>query len=155
VIKKIISGGQTGGDRASLDFAIAHGIPHGGYCPKGRLAEDGIIDARYCLKETRTRNYPERTEKNVLDSDATVVFTIAPSLTGGSKRTVSVAKKHGKPCIHLHGKMYDAPAQLLRFIKENRVETLNVAGSRKSKEAEIYEFVKRTLEESFFPKPIA
>jgi Circularly permutated YpsA SLOG family len=69
VIKKIISGGQTGADSAGLDFAIWHEIPHGGWCPKGRLCENGTIDQRYQLKETSTKNYSRRTEKNVLDSE--------------------------------------------------------------------------------------
>jgi hypothetical protein len=122
-IKKIISGGQTGADRRGLDFAIEHGIPHAGWCPKGRLAEDGKIDHRYCLQETSTASYPQRTEKNVLVSDGTVVFTIAPNLTGGSKRTESLAKKHGKPFIHLHSQMYNYPQRLLSFITENRDQT--------------------------------
>jgi Circularly permutated YpsA SLOG family len=70
VIKKIISGGQTGADSAALDFAIWHEIPHGGWCPKGRLCENGTIDPRYQLTQTSTKNYPRRTEKNVLDSDS-------------------------------------------------------------------------------------
>ena len=76
MIEKIISGGQTGADCAALDFAIEHGIPHGGWCPGGRLAEDGPIDARYQLKETPSANYTQRTEWNVRDSDGTVVFSI-------------------------------------------------------------------------------
>ena len=96
-IAKIASGGQTGADRAGLDFAIEHGIPHGGWCPKGRLAEDGPIDARYDLKETPSSNYLQRTEWNARDADGTVVFSIGPTLSGGSKKTVSLAHKHGKP----------------------------------------------------------
>lgn len=80
---KILSGGQTGTDRAALDWAIAHGIPHGGWCPKGRKAEDGPIDGRYQLQETPSSSYVERTEWNVRDSDGTVVFSIAAVLTGG------------------------------------------------------------------------
>jgi hypothetical protein len=151
MLKKIVSGGQTGADRAALDFAMNRGIEHGGYCPKGRLAEDGIIDARYCLQETSTRNYPQRTEKNVLASDATVIFTIAPKLTGGSKKTADFAINHSKPYVHLHSQLSNAQQRLLAFVREHHVETLNVAGSRKSKEPEIYEFVKSTLEQAFFP----
>jgi len=62
-IEKIISGGQTGADRDALDFAIWHDLPHGGWCPKGRLAEDGTIEDRYGLQETSTKRYPQRTEK--------------------------------------------------------------------------------------------
>ena len=77
-LKKIISGGQTGVDRAALDFAIEHDIPYGGWCPKGRKAEDGPIGSRYLLKETPTSTYPQRTEWNVRDSDGTVIFSLAP-----------------------------------------------------------------------------
>ncbi len=146
MIKKIISGGQAGADRAALDFAIDHNIPHGGCCPKGRLAEDGIIDKRYQLQETSTANYHERTEKNVEDSDGTVIF--ARELSGGSKETAELARKHGKPCVHLHHGMHDVPAQLLRFIDGHHIETLNVAGTRASQDPDIYNFVKQILEEA-------
>jgi hypothetical protein len=153
MIEKIISGGQTGADRAALDFAIYHDIPHGGWCPKGRLAEDGIIECRYHLQETSTKNYPQRTEKNVQESDGTVIFALTSKLAGGSKKTAELAAKHGKPWIHLPGGFHDAPLQLLNFIAGHRVKTLNVAGSRASKDPQIYEFVKQTLEEAFFPRP--
>jgi hypothetical protein len=152
-VSKIVSGGQTGADRAALDFAIYHDIPHGGWCPKGRLAEDGVIERRYQLRETSTKNYPERTENNVQEADGTVIFTIAPKLTGGSKKTAQLAAKHGKAWIHLQSRFRDAPIRLLNFIVEHRVKTLNVAGSRASKDPQIYNFVKQTLEEAFFPRP--
>ena len=91
---KIVSGGQTGADRAALDWAIAHGIPHGGWCPRGRKAEDGRIDGRYQLQETPSSSYTLRTERNVHDSDGTVVFSVAAVLTGGSMKTVRLARKH-------------------------------------------------------------
>ncbi len=84
MVEKIISGGQTRADRAALDFAISHDIPHGGSCPRGRLAEDGPIDHRYQLQETSIKSYPQRTEKNVRELDGTVIFSLAPKLTGGS-----------------------------------------------------------------------
>ena len=83
----LISGGQTGADRAALDFALAANLTHGGWCPRGRLAEDGPIPARYTLRETPSANYLQRTEWNVRDSDGTVVFAVSPCLTGGTKRT--------------------------------------------------------------------
>src|ERR1019366_9073493 len=137
---RIISGGQTGADRAALAFAIAHGIPHGGWCHAGRKAEDGTIDLRYQLKETPSSNYVQRTEWNARDSDGTVVFSIAPVLTGGSKKTVELARKHGKPLIHIARDGGAAsPAQaLLRFIQEHQIRVLNVAGPRASKEPEVY-----------------
>ena len=156
MLKKIISGGQTGADSAALDFAIWHEIPHGGWCPKGRLCENGTIDPRYQLKETSTKNYPQRTEKNVQDSDGTVIFTISPKLTGGSKKTAELAAKHQKPWIHLHPQSggYDGPELLLlEFLREHNIETLNVAGTRASKEPDVYKFVKYTLENALFPRP--
>ena len=88
---KIISGGQTGADRAALDWAMANNIPHGGWCPLGRLAEDGKIDAQYNLLETPKADYLQRTEWNVRDSDATVIISLAPQLTGGSLATAELA----------------------------------------------------------------
>src|ERR1039458_1695846 len=124
--QKIVSGGQTGADRAALNFAIAHRIPHGGWCPAGRLAEDGSIDARYSLKETPSACYLQRTEWNVRDSDGTVVFSIEAKLTGGSKKTVTLAHKHRKPVLHLsrEGGPASPEVELLRFIGENRIQIL-------------------------------
>ena len=87
----IVSGGQTGADRAGLDFAIENGIPHGGWCPNGRKAIDGPIDEKYQLEETPSSNYPQRTEWNARDSDATVIFTLSGTLTGGSKLTARLS----------------------------------------------------------------
>jgi len=100
-VQRIVSGGQTGADRAALDWAMEHGVPHGGWCPKGRKAEDGPIDAKYELQETPSADYLQRTEWNVRDSDGTVIFTVMTRLTGGSKKTSNLARKHRKPCLHL------------------------------------------------------
>ena len=145
VIEKIVSGGQTGADRAALDWAIESGIPHGGWCPKGRLAEDGPIPARYNLTESSSSSYVKRTEMNVQDSDGTAVFSIAPVLTGGSKRTVELAKKHGRPVIQISSKTEKAAETLLQFITANGIRALNVAGPRASKESEIGSFVRNVL----------
>lgn len=99
-IIKIVSGGQTGADRGGLDAAIHCQLPHGGWCPKGRKAEDGVIPAKYHLGEMPSDDYLVRTEANVVDSDATVVFTRG-KLQGGSLRTVEVAENHGKPWFHV------------------------------------------------------
>ena len=100
MVKKIISGGQTGADRAALDFAIKHNIPHGGWIPKGRRAEDGPLPERYQLKEMPTDSYPKSTEQNVIDSDGTVIISHG-ALTGGSANTAAMARKHGRPWLHL------------------------------------------------------
>jgi len=147
---KLVSGGQSGADIAALDFAIEHGIAHGGWCPRGRLAENGTIDARYQLKETPSEEYPQRTEWNVRDSDGTVVFSIATILTGGSKKTVELAHRHHKPVIHIarDGGLASPEQDLMRFIRDYEIQVLNVAGPRASKEPEVYGFVKQVLDKA-------
>jgi len=145
-IERIVSGGQTGADRAALDVAIAHHIPHGGWCPLGRRAEDGTIDPRYRLKETPTAEYAERTERNVVDSDGTAIFSTGPELGGGTKRTAEFAEAHGKPWIVLHrNRAADPVGRLLEFVRHHGIATLNVAGPRASEEPAIYQFVSETL----------
>jgi Circularly permutated YpsA SLOG family len=145
----IISGGQTGADRAALDWALAHGVPCGGWCPKGRKAEDEPIDAKYPLKETPSASYLQRTEWNVRDSDATILFSIEPTLTGGSKKTVEFARKHRKPWLHLCAGEKSSAEKLRAFVEQHRVRVLNVAGPRASKEPGVGEFVVRTLQKAF------
>ncbi len=147
-IKKIISGGQTGVDQAGLDVAIKHGISHGGAIPKGRMTEDGTLPDKYQLEEMSTKSYPKRTEKNVVDSDGTVILTHG-KLAGGSLLTRKKAIQHDKPVIHLDmGKLsVDEAGELLKgFIDENGIEVLNVAGSRASKDALIYEKTHQVIE---------
>ena len=131
----IISGGQTGADRAALDFAIKHGFAHGGSCPRGRKAEDGPISAHYELRETPSRRYAQRTEWNVRDSDATVAFTIGQDLKGGTSLTMAFARRLGKPALHLScvalaesGKdaIDVAASQLRAFLCKHDVNSLNV-----------------------------
>ena len=95
-LEKIISGGQTGVDRAALDAAIELGIPHGGWCPRGRRAEDGAIPTRYQLKEIEGIDYSERTRRNILESDATLILTSGP-LQGGTLLTFNLCNKLGRP----------------------------------------------------------
>jgi hypothetical protein len=155
LIEKIVSGGQTGADRAALDWAIGNGIPHGGWCPKGRLAEDGPIPAHYNLIESPSSNYLQRTEWNVRDTDGTVVFSVAPALTGGSKRTVEFAEKHKKPVIHVSSKTEQPAEKLLEFVTTNRIRVLNVAGSRASKEPGVGDVVKKVLATALLETPLS
>ena len=97
MITKIVSGGQTGADRGGLDAAVYCHVPHGGWCPKGRLAEDGTIPLAYNLQEMRSKDYLKRTEQNVIDSDCTLVFTYGPP-SRGTKRTIEFTARHGKSC---------------------------------------------------------
>jgi len=152
-LERLVSGGQTGADRAALDVAIRHVFPHGGWCPKGRKAEDGPIGGQYQLIETLSANYLQRTEWNVRDTDGTVIFTLSQELSGGSRRTADFARKHGKPCLHIasRGGDYRNPAlRLQEFVAEHRIVRLNVAGSRESKEPGIWRFVYQTIEDAFF-----
>lgn len=145
MVEKIVSGGQTGADRAALDWAIENNIPHSGFCPKGRVAEDGFIDSKYNLTETRTINYSERTELNVLNSDGTVVFSTKGVLSGGTKDTVNYAKKLKKPILLLRSNMEEASRMLKDFLLKHKISVLNVAGPRSSKEPLVAEFVKEIL----------
>jgi len=151
LIEKLVSGGQTGADRAALDVALRHGFPHGGWCPKGRRAEDGLIAAQYVLTETPSDEYIQRTEWNARDTDGTVVFTLAPEVTGGSLATIEFAHKHGKPCLHLARDRDTHPvAALDTFVRENGIKRLNVAGSRESKEPGLHDWVMGVIEEALF-----
>ena len=147
-IEKIVSGGQTGADRAALDFAIARKIPHGGWCPRGRIAEDGKIPERYQLLETPEAQSQQRTEWNVRDSDGTVIFSINERLGGGSRETLEFATRLNRPCLHLFrdGKGKTAAETLGQFIASNKIAVLNVAGPRESEEPGIGRFVSETLE---------
>jgi hypothetical protein len=149
---KIISGGQTGADRAGLDFAIKHGMPHGGYCPKDRRAEDGVVPFHYQLTQTPSGNYVQRTEWNVRDSDGTVIFSIFSDLSGGSLQTFDFANIHVKPCLHLHpalGSLKMLADELVEFLITHKIEVLNVAGSRASKEPQVYSFAQDVMELAF------
>ncbi len=146
-MKKIVSGGQTGADRAGLDFAIAQRLPHGGWCPAGRVAEDGPIDWRYRLKETPSPAYAQRTEWNVRDSDGTVIFSVGPEVFGGSRLTIEFAQQHRKPWILISQARdgADAAQKLRDFLIRHKIAVLNVAGPRASSEPAVAEFVVSVL----------
>jgi hypothetical protein len=139
-IKKIISGGQTGADRAALDFAIQHDIPHGGWVPRGRRAEDGRIPAIYRLNEMSTKSYPKRTERNVLRSDGTLIISRG-ELSGGSALTRRLAQAHGKPFLHIDLNSFPeiAAQTVASWIRDHAIQVLNVAGSRASEDPDIYQ----------------
>jgi hypothetical protein len=145
---KIVSGGQTGADRSALDWARKHGFAHGGWCPNGRLAEDGAIHTAYRLQETPSPGYLQRTEWNVRDSCGTVIFSVLEVLTGGSLATQKFAELHKKPCLHLHPALDERqlPLRLLEFIHRHEIQILNVAGSGAYKEPEVVRLVHHTLD---------
>ncbi|MBN2579801.1 MAG: putative molybdenum carrier protein [Pirellulales bacterium] len=128
---KIISGGQTGVDRGALNAARALKIPHGGWCPKGRLTEDGAIPKRYRLRETDSADYTDRTERNVLDADATLILCRGP-LTGGTRLTQRLCEEHQKSHRVVDLTRPPSKKNVLDWLQENGVEVLNVAGPRES-----------------------
>lgn len=144
---RIVSGGQTGVDRAALDWAIDHDISHGGWCPAGRIAEDGQIPTRYQLTEVPDGGgYRQRTRANVRDSDGTLIVSLAPALSDGSLATSKFANQLRKPWLHLHPGM-DWRCGLSRWLQRNAIGTLNVAGPRASKEHGIEIFTHEVLDE--------
>lgn len=150
LIERIVSGGQTGADRAGLDWSLEQGVPHEGWCPAGRRAEDGPIGTSYRLQETPGEAYEVRTKWNVRDSDATVIFSMNAVLTGGSLATRRFAARLGKPWLHLWRGMAGVPDEILReFVQRHEVKVLNVAGPRASSEPEVGEFVKEVLSAAF------
>ncbi len=145
---KIISGGQTGVDRAALDFALENNIPCGGRCPKGRPAEDGIIPSKYPLIETDGQDYSERTRKNIEESDATLVI-YKENPDEGTKLTISLCNKLNKPCFIVNLSSSYSPEEFLNFITTNRIKTLNIAGPRESNSPGIYFEAFKFLSEVF------
>ena len=147
MLLKLISGGQTGADRAALDAALKFDIPYGGWLPKGRLAEDGPLDAKYNLKEMPTESYPARTEQNVIDSDGTVIFSYGKP-AGGADYTREMALKHGKQLLGIdlnQTTSLDAASLIVSWIQLRRIKILNIAGPRASEDAGIYNAVLRIL----------
>ncbi len=134
MIEKIVSGGQTGVDQAALEVAIKLNIPHGGWCPKGRLAENGTIPSKYSLIETESSDYSVRTKLNIRDSNGTLILVLKnpKEITGGTILTIQEAKEKKKP--HLIIDLSKSPdVELIgQWIRENNIKVLNIAGPRES-----------------------
>jgi hypothetical protein len=135
---KIVSGGQTGVDRAALDTALALGLPSGGWCPRGRKAEDGPIPDRYPLTETTSADYAQRTEWNVRDSDGTLVLTRGEP-AGGTALTIELAQRLGKPCLVVDLNANPDAGMVRTWLGEQNIHVLNVAGPRESQSPGIHE----------------
>ena len=134
MIEKLISGGQTGVDRGALDAALSAGFPCGGWCPPGRQAEDGVIPVRYPLRCTERGGYWQRTRRNVMDSDATLIVHHGP-LSGGTRLTLEYCIELGKPFLLIDAEQLSVPAAaglLEEFISGYAIRVLNVAGPRAS-----------------------
>jgi len=130
-IERIVSGGQTGVDRAALDVALELGVACGGWCPLGRKAEDGTIAAGYPLRETPSAEYAVRTKWNVRDSDGTLILTIGKP-AGGTALTKSLAGEMGMPCLTVDLNWPADVESVVEWIEAHRIKVLNVAGPRES-----------------------
>jgi hypothetical protein len=150
---KTVSGGQTGVDRAALEWAVANNVAHGGWCPRGRKAEDGAIPDSFKLAETYSPTYAVRTRWNVRDSDGTVNFSATTQINGGSKLTREPAETQGKPWLHLGASLgvTESARRLRRFIEEHNIATLNVAGPRASDEPDNGSIVQAVLSRTLKP----
>ena len=152
-LAKVISGGQTGVDRGALDAALELGFPCGGWCPPGRLAEDGCIPLRYPVQELASGGYRQRTIKNVLESDGTVLIHFGGP-EGGTSLTLQQCIRKGKPYMLLDGNAVtaaDAGQIAADFVAENNVVTLNVAGPRISRESRGHQYAYAVMIELLRP----
>lgn len=151
-IEKIISGGQTGVDRAALDVALELGISCGGWCPKGRKAEDGHIDMRYTLQETTSSSYSVRTEKNVRESDGTLILTKGQP-RAGTALTIKFAQKHKRPYLIRDPFVRKDLGTIRMWLEVNRIRVLNVAGPRESELPGIHDRAFEFLRDLFLTIP--
>ena len=156
MLKKIISGGQTGAERAALDVAINFNIHYSGWLPKGRMAEDGPISDMYHLHEMPIPSYSKKTEQNALHADANLIISHSP-LSGSSSYTKKIAMKHGLPWIHVdlsNVSIFQAAVIVLRWIEKNNIKILNVTGPNASQDPNIYEDVTNILEAVILLDPV-
>jgi len=142
---KVISGGQTGVDRAALDAAQELGLDCGGWCPRGRRAEDGRIPDRYPLRETASADYPSRTAANVRDADATLVLTLGRGTSRGTALTRRLAEQRRKPLLEVDLGAAPRPEPVRAWLDGLAVRTLNIAGPRQSEAADIYDRAREFL----------
>ena len=144
----IITAAQQGANRSALDWAIKSELPHGGWCPLGGLKDDEATVLPYKLKETPTANVLESVEFNVRDSDATVVFTLAPKAAGAAQKAVSYAKKQKKPVIHLHRGILGVSEKFVAFLDKYYARRLHITGSLETDEAGISAWITTELDKA-------
>jgi len=146
---KIVSGAQTGVDRAALDAALESGVEAGGWCPEGRMAQDGIIPEKYPVKELPKSGYRQRTKKNVIDSDGTVIIYFGrPFPSGGTEQTIVFCIKQKKPYLLIDAEeltIERASKKIEKFIDQNNISVLNVAGPGGNGVPRAYEYAKKVI----------
>ncbi len=148
MIQELVSGGQTGVDRAALDLALELGIACSGWCPRGRKAADGPLPSSYPLRETLSADYSERTRLNVRDSDATLILCAGP-LSGGTAYTAEIAASLGRPLRIVDPRQRDELQAVRQWLVDERVACLNLAGPREQEQPGIYWLAYRWLLDLF------
>lgn len=148
-VAAIITGGQTGVDRAAMDFALEHGIPLAGWCPKGRQAEDGMIDRKYPLRETPSAHYTQRTEWNIRDAGAIMIFTRG-EITGGTALGLRTAQSLGKPVIVINCMQPPDIRTVRRWLRIHQGKKLGIGGPRESRCPGIYRETLDFMEKLFW-----
>ncbi|MGA7276501.1 MAG: putative molybdenum carrier protein [Desulfocapsaceae bacterium] len=147
MLLRIISGGQTGADRGALDGAVSCSFPYGGAVPAGRKCEDGPLPQRYLMEELASEHYRDRTEKNVVDADGTLIVSHG-ALTGGSALTEKIARRLKKPCLHIDFdkvSLDKACEKTTDWVEQHMIRVLNVAGPRSSSDPEIYQLTRNLV----------
>ena len=144
----IITGAQLGVERASLEWALKHAFPHGGWCPKGLLGSTEPLDPRYKLKEGETENLLEAVGSNVRDAEATLVFTLAPKAAGAAQKAVSAAKKQKKPVLHVHRGILGVSEKIVAFMDKYYVRRLHITGSMDTDEPGVGDWAANELEKA-------
>ena len=147
MIRKIVSGGQTGADQGALDAALESGIDHGGWIIRGRKTEAGPLPEKYMLEELQSEIYAERTRRNVIDSDGTLIV-VHGQLTGGTALTGEYAEQMGKPCLVMDlgsTSLQEAALTIAQWLENENIAILNVAGPRASKNPAIHDAVRKLL----------
>jgi hypothetical protein len=145
----IHSGGQTGVDRAALDFALCNGISCTGWCPYMRMAEDGIINLRYPLRQCYSTNADVRTELNVVDCDATLII-VYDDMDHGTQLTFELAHLYRKPVFVWIISRNNAPEVFHKWLQRNNIQHINIAGPRESNAPGIYNHTLELLEKLFY-----
>lgn len=146
-LRTVICGGQTGVDRAALDWAIEHDLPHGGWCPRGRRAEDGVIPRHYHLQETASSRYEPRTHRNVLDSDGTLILNLG-ALDGGTSLIADICRRNRKPYRVVRidaGRGARDIGRVRAWCVAENIAVLNVSGPRESKRPGAYDAAREFL----------
>lgn len=148
MLEKVLSGGQTGVDRAALDVAIELGVAHGGWCPAGRDADDGVIPDKYQLTETAEQDHTVRTENNVKDADGTLMI-YRGELHGGTAYAIEMAKHLNKPVLALNLDQDIDVEEVFDWVQSNNIRIINIGGQRETKNPGIYFQSRKILSKLF------